>query len=125
MFVCFTLSQGGMVLHWRRNHEPGWRRRMAINAFGAVLTAIVLAIVVFEKFAGGAYLVVILIPLIVGDDAVHQPPVRGVGAAARAPARTSSPSRRRARSGPSSPSRRINRAAVRAVNVARSDQPRR
>ena len=64
---------------------------MAINAFGAVLTAIVLAIVVYEKFAGGAWLVVILIPLIVGRDAVHQPPVRGLRAAPRAPARVRRP----------------------------------
>ena len=66
VFVCFTLSQAGMVKHWLRLKDSGWRRRLAINGFGAVVTAIVLAIVVYEKFAGGAYLVVILIPLLVG-----------------------------------------------------------
>jgi amino acid transporter len=66
VFVCFSLSQGGMVRHWLRTRARGWRWRLAINAFGAILTSIVLAIVVFEKFAGGAYLVVILIPLLVG-----------------------------------------------------------
>jgi amino acid transporter len=65
VFVCFTLSQIGMVRHWRRVREPGWTWRAAVNGFGAVLTGVVLAIVVYEKFGGGAYLVVILIPLLV------------------------------------------------------------
>src|SRR6185369_8361142 len=43
----------------------GWRRRLAINGLGAIVTTIVLAIVVYEKFFGGAYLVVILIPILV------------------------------------------------------------
>jgi len=66
VFVCFTLSQAGMVRHWLRLRAAGWWRRLAINAFGAVLTLVVLGIVVVEKFTGGAYLVVILIPLLVG-----------------------------------------------------------
>ena len=66
VFVCFSLSQAGMVKHWLRLRSPGWRRRLAINGFGAIVTAVVLAIVVYEKFFGGAYLVVILIPLLVG-----------------------------------------------------------
>jgi hypothetical protein len=66
VFLCFTLSQIGMVKHWRSVREPGWRWRLAVNAAGAVLTAVVLGIVVFEKFADGAYLVVILVPVLVG-----------------------------------------------------------
>ncbi|MGZ9160357.1 MAG: APC family permease [Candidatus Limnocylindrales bacterium] len=66
VFLCFTLSQTGMVRHWLRVREPGWRWRLMINAGGAVLTAVVLGIVVFEKFADGAYLVVILVPVLVG-----------------------------------------------------------
>jgi amino acid transporter len=65
VFLCFTLSQAGMVRHWRQVREPGWRWRLAVNAFGGVLTAVVLGIVVFEKFRDGAYLVVILVPLLV------------------------------------------------------------
>jgi amino acid transporter len=65
VFVCFTLSQGGMVRHWVRNREPGWWWRLGVNGFGAVLTLVVLVIVVTEKFSGGAYLVVILIPTLV------------------------------------------------------------
>jgi amino acid transporter len=66
VFVCFTLSQIGMVRHWRRVRESGWRWRMTINAAGALLTAVVLGVVVYEKFAAGAWLVVVLVPLLVG-----------------------------------------------------------
>jgi hypothetical protein len=122
VFVCFTLSQGGMVLHWRRNRESGWRRRMAINAVGAVLTAVVLAIVVFEKFTGGAYLVVILIPTIVGVMLFIN---RQYAASARhlalAPGYVASPPHREERAVVPVPA--INRAAVRAINVARSITP--
>ena len=45
--------------------DPGWRWRLGINAFGAVLTAVVLVVVTTEKFVDGAYLVVILIPILV------------------------------------------------------------
>jgi amino acid transporter len=66
VFVCFTLSQIGMVKHWRSVRESGWQWRLVVNAFGAVLTAVVLVVVVSVKFVDGAYLVVILIPLLVG-----------------------------------------------------------
>jgi amino acid transporter len=66
VFVCFSLSQVGMVRHWLRLRGPSWRRRLAINGLGAIVTSVVLAIVVYEKFFGGAYLVVILIPVLVG-----------------------------------------------------------
>ena len=66
VFVCFTLSQIGMVRHWLTDHESGWRWRMAVNASGAVLTAVVLGVVVVEKFEAGAWLVVVLVPMLVG-----------------------------------------------------------
>ncbi|MFL5675098.1 MAG: APC family permease, partial [Chloroflexota bacterium] len=66
VFVCFTLSQIGMVKHWYQGREGGWRWRAIVNATGAVLTAVVLVVVVSEKFFDGAYLVVILVPLLVG-----------------------------------------------------------
>jgi len=65
VFVCFSLSQVGMVRHWLRVRGRQWQTRLVINGFGAMLTAVVLAIVVYEKFLGGAYLVVILIPTLV------------------------------------------------------------
>jgi amino acid transporter len=66
VFVCFTLSQIGMVRHWHRHREPRWWLRAAINGIGAVLTAVVLVVVASVKFTDGAYLVVILVPLLVG-----------------------------------------------------------
>ena len=66
VFVCFTLSQIGMVKHWRQVRESGWLWRAAINAFGAALTFLVLVVVASVKFRDGAYLVVFLIPVLVG-----------------------------------------------------------
>ncbi len=65
VFVCFTISQTGMVRHWFRTREPGWRWRLGVNATGAVMTAVVLVVVASVKFFAGAYLVVILMPLLV------------------------------------------------------------
>jgi hypothetical protein len=65
VFVCFTLSQIGMVRHWLSERSSGWRWRLGINALGAVLTAVVLFVVTTEKFVDGAYLVVILVPSLV------------------------------------------------------------
>ena len=65
VFVCFTLSQSGMVKHWFTTRETGWWWRAIVNAFGCVLTFVVLIIVTSVKFQNGAYLVIILIPLLV------------------------------------------------------------
>lgn len=65
VFVCFTLSQSGMVRHWLRTHESGWWWRMGVNAFGAVLTFVVLVIVLTEKFEHGAWVVAVLVPTLV------------------------------------------------------------
>jgi amino acid transporter len=62
VFLAFTLSQVGMVVHWRRHRERGWRRSAAINAAGAALSAAVLAVTAVGKFTEGAWLVLILIP---------------------------------------------------------------
>ncbi|HXA53723.1 MAG TPA: APC family permease, partial [Solirubrobacteraceae bacterium] len=65
VFLAFTLSQSGMVRRWLRTREPGWRGSICFNALGAFLSAIVLLITSFTKFLEGAWLVVILIPLLV------------------------------------------------------------
>jgi len=65
VFVCFTLSQVGMVRHWLTVRESGWRWRLSINGLGAVLTFVVLVVVASAKFTSGAYLVLVLIPLLV------------------------------------------------------------
>ena len=65
VFTSFTLSQGSMVRRWMRQRPRGWRWRAAINATGAVTTAIVLLVVAATKFVDGAWIVVVLIALFV------------------------------------------------------------
>jgi amino acid transporter len=65
VFVSFTLSQAGMVIHWRRTREPGWKTSAFINGFGALVTGVVLIIVAVTKTLEGAWIVLLLIPLIV------------------------------------------------------------
>lgn len=65
VFISFTLSQAGMVKHWRESREPGWQWRMALNAFGAVCTGVVLLVVAAVKFTHGAWVVILAIPLFV------------------------------------------------------------
>jgi amino acid transporter len=65
VFISFTISQAGMVKHWFVEHGRGWRSRLAINAFGAVLTGVVAVVVASVKFTAGAWMVVVLIPIIV------------------------------------------------------------
>ncbi|MFN8559392.1 MAG: APC family permease, partial [Dehalococcoidia bacterium] len=65
VFASFTLSQSGMVVHWWRSREGGFRRSMAINGLGAVTTAVVTAIVVATKFSHGAWLSILLTGLLV------------------------------------------------------------
>ncbi|MGB3676247.1 MAG: amino acid permease, partial [Candidatus Nanopelagicales bacterium] len=65
VFTSFTLSQAGMVVRWLRNKEPGWRVSVAVNGFGAFVTAIVLGVVTVTKFRDGAWVVVILIPVMI------------------------------------------------------------
>ncbi len=65
VFVGFTLSQAGMVRHWREQGGAGWRRRSVINGVGALFTLAALAIELISKFTEGAWLVVIVVPLLV------------------------------------------------------------
>ena len=63
VFVCFTLSQVGMVRHWFRVREAGWRWRAGVNGLGGLMTLLVLLVVASVKFADGAWLVIVLIPV--------------------------------------------------------------
>ena len=65
VFVSFTLSQTGMVIHWRKQRTPGWKTSALINGFGAVVTGIVLIIVAITKTLEGAWIVLLLIPIII------------------------------------------------------------
>jgi len=65
VFVCFTLSQTGMVVHWFKDRSPGWQWKAALNGIGAIATAIVSIVQVVTKFTTGAWIVVLIIPLII------------------------------------------------------------
>ena len=65
VFVSFTLSQAGMVIHWRQLRTLGWRASALINGFGAVVTAVVLGIVAATKAAEGAWIIIVMIPVLV------------------------------------------------------------
>jgi amino acid transporter len=68
VFVAFTLSQSGMVRHhWKlRDEEPGWRWRAAINGVGALTTGVVSIEVAVTKFALGAWMVLVIVPILIG-----------------------------------------------------------
>jgi amino acid transporter len=119
VFIDFTISQSGMVRHWLRHKVRGWRYRIMINAIGAVLTGIVAIVVTSVKFTAGAWLVILLIPILVSimffinrqysasrrelrvrDDIVFEAPHREERVVVPIPG--------------------MNRAVVQAVNVARS-----
>ncbi|MCC7077948.1 MAG: amino acid permease [Acidimicrobiia bacterium] len=65
VFTGFTLSQAGMARHHVRKKEEGWRRGLVINAFGGLLSFVVLIIVASTKFLDGAWLILVLVPILV------------------------------------------------------------
>lgn len=61
-FLAFTLSQAGMVMHWKRQGGKGTRHRMIINGIGATATGITLLVVLVAKFTQGAWITAIIVP---------------------------------------------------------------
>ena len=90
VFLSFTMSQTGMALRWRKigrlktgeevkergstlSYESGWHGKMFINGFGAVMTAVVAVVFAVAKFRDGAWIILILIPILVlGLSAIHR-----------------------------------------------------
>src|SRR5215472_5815919 len=64
-FLAFTLSQAGMVMHWKRTGGPGATRSMFLNGLGALATGITTAVVLVAKFTDGAWITVLLIPSLI------------------------------------------------------------
>jgi amino acid transporter len=62
-FLAFTLSQTGMVMHWRRNRGPGWLKSAFVNGLGALVTGITVIVVLVAKFVEGAWITLLFIPL--------------------------------------------------------------
>lgn len=63
VFASFTLSQAGMVMHWRRLGGPAWKTSAAVNGVGALVTGVVLAVVAVTKAREGAWIILLLIPV--------------------------------------------------------------
>ncbi len=63
-FLAFTLSQAGMVVHWKREGGRLARQSMAINAIGAAVTAVTVIVIIFSKFMEGAWVTLLLIPIL-------------------------------------------------------------
>jgi hypothetical protein len=64
LFLSFTLSQAGMVVHHWRRREPQWQTGLAINALGAAATAVVLVVILVSKLTEGAWVPTVVIPII-------------------------------------------------------------
>jgi len=65
VYTAFTISQLGMVVHWRREKGPHWHWRAGINAVGACLTGIVVIVVSIAKFEHGAWMVLVFVPAMI------------------------------------------------------------
>jgi amino acid transporter len=65
VFLSFTMAQAGMVRRWLRKKGPQWKGKLTVNGIGALTTAIATTIIASTKFLHGAWIVVVLIPLIV------------------------------------------------------------
>ena len=72
VFTGFTLSQGGLVVHWRRTRPPRWRYRASLNGLGAAVTAVATVVFLATKFTEGAWAVVLGFARV--HHAVHQDP---------------------------------------------------
>ncbi|MGZ6269562.1 MAG: APC family permease [Candidatus Limnocylindrales bacterium] len=117
VFTSFTLSQTGMVHHWWVERGPGWRRSALINGVGATATAIVTVIFIIAKFAQGAWIVIILVPLLVAAMLFINREYRAEAAGLEVRQNiVFAPPHRRQRVVVAAPS--LNRAVVQAVKVA-------
>src|SRR5687767_14624274 len=65
VFLSFTLSQGGMIIHWKKLRGPGWKTSAAISGLGAFVTGVVLLVVAATKAHEGAWIIMVLIPILV------------------------------------------------------------
>ncbi len=65
VFITFTLSQAGMIVHWLRGKEKGWRHSMIINGAGATATALVTLVIAYTRLQEGAWVVIVFVPVLV------------------------------------------------------------
>jgi hypothetical protein len=65
VFTGFTLSQSGLVVHWIKSRASGWQYKIIINGLGALVTAISTIVFLITKFTGGAWIVVVAVPILI------------------------------------------------------------
>jgi amino acid transporter len=65
VFLAFSMSDTGMVVHWWKTRGKGWKTSIMINGADAILTTSILVIVVITKFMVGAWIIIVLIPIII------------------------------------------------------------
>lgn len=63
VFTAFTISQSGMVVHWRRTRGPRWRMKATVNGIGAMTTLVVLGVIIVEKGREGAWIVLVVVAI--------------------------------------------------------------
>ena len=121
VFIAFTLSQSGMVLHWSRLRAttPGWRRKAVVNGVGAITTGVVAIEVAVSKFALGAWVVLILIPILIAGMVFIRRQYRSSSDQLAIPLDATIPRPRREER-VIVPVPGLNRAVVNAINVGRS-----
>ncbi len=119
VFTSITLSQAGMVRHWRKERGAGWRQGALINGVGAIATAIVTVIFAVAKFALGAWIIIVIVPVLVGMMVfirrTYQDETKDLGVRREA---IIGPPRRPQRVIVAAPS--LNRAVVQAIKVGRT-----
>jgi amino acid transporter len=64
-FLAFTLSQFGMVVHWRKKRGPHWLKGALVNGLGGLVTGVTVLVVLVAKFVEGAWITIIFIPLLI------------------------------------------------------------
>src|SRR5207302_101424 len=64
-FLAFTLSQFGMVAHWRKKRGPHWLKSAVVNGLGGFVTGVTVIVVLVAKFSEGAWITIIFIPLLI------------------------------------------------------------
>ncbi len=123
VFLSFTLSQSGMVLHWLRLKGPGWKPSIVINGIGAVTTGLVSVIVGGTKFVDGAWIAMVAIVVLAILLWLIYQHYRGVEAKIRFPGNEIFNPEQRGRQAMLIPVDGINRAVLRTVEYARTLSP--
>ncbi len=119
IFLSFSISQSGMVIHWLQERTGGWQWRTALNLLGGITTGVVWVVITLAKLPRGAWIALVVIPILVGLMEWVRAQYRGQEAELHVAAEMAIPLPRRAQR-VVVPVNGINRAVIQAVNVGRA-----